>query len=113
MISITEEISALKSQEQALYTSLDNLRGQRSKVKEHRQLDKELAGLVRKRQNYESLARFEVGMPVNRVDSKLLGQVCELKITPGGLAEVWVSWDGKIQIPESPNLLQRKNGRGS
>ncbi len=106
MISITEEISALKSQEQALYTSLDNLRGQRSKVKEHKQLDKELAGLVRKRQNYESLARFEVGMPVNRVDSKLLGQFCELKITPGGLAEVWVSWDGKIQIPESPNLLQ-------
>ncbi len=106
MISITEEISALKNQEQALYTSLDNLRGQRSKVKEHRQLDKELAGLVRKRQNYESLARFTIGMPVNRADSKLLGHVCELKITPGGLGEVWVSWNGKVQIPESANLLQ-------
>ncbi len=106
MISVTEEICLLLQQEQALYTSLDNLRGQRSKVKEHRQLDKELAGLVRKRQNYESLARFEVGMPVNRADSKLLGHICDLKITPGGLAELWVSWDGEVEIPESPNLLQ-------
>ncbi len=106
MISLIEEISALKTQEQSLHTSLDNLRGQRSKVREHRQLDKELAGIIRKRQNYESLARFEVGMPVNRADSKLLGHICDLKITPGGLAEVWVSWDSEVEIPESPNLLQ-------
>jgi len=32
--------------------------------------------------------------------------VKELKITPGGMGEVWVSWDGELQIPEQPNLLQ-------
>ncbi|WP_082065462.1 hypothetical protein [Aliterella atlantica] len=106
MISVTEEISSLKAREQQLHTSLDNLRGQRSKVKEHKQLDKELALLIRKRQNLESLSQFEIGMPVHRADSRVLGKVTQIVITPGGLAEVWVSWDNKIEIPEQPNLLQ-------
>ena len=106
MISVFEEISSLKAQEDQLHQSLDNLRGQRSKAKEHRQLDKELAQLIRKRQSLESLARFEVGMPVHRADSRSLGKVTEIVITPGGLPEVWVSWDGKTGIPEQPNLLE-------
>ncbi len=106
MISVFEEISSLKAQEDQLHQSLDKLRGQRSKAKEHRQLDKELTGLIRKRQNLESLARFEVGMPVHRADSRCLGKVTETVITPGGLGQVWVSWDGKTEIPEQPDLLE-------
>jgi hypothetical protein len=89
-----------------LHTSLDNLRGQRSKVKEHKQLEKELAGVLRKRQNLQAYEVFELGMPVHRLNSSRLGIVKELKITPGGMGEVWVSWDGLLQIPEQPNLLQ-------
>ena len=43
MICVTEEILLLTKQENKLHTSLDNLRGQRSLVKEHRQLEKDLA----------------------------------------------------------------------
>lgn len=106
MISVSEEISSLKAREDQLYQSLDDLRGQRSKVKEHKQIDKELTGLIRKRQNLECLSQFAVGMPVHRADSRCLGKVTAIVITPGGLAEVWVSWDGKTEIPEQPNLLQ-------
>lgn len=109
MISASDEISALKAREQQLHTSLDNLRGQRSKVKEHKQLDKELALLRSKRQNLECLSQFTVGMPVHRADSRALGKVTEIVITPGGLGQVWVSWDGKIQIPEQPELLEPDN----
>jgi signal recognition particle GTPase len=106
MISVTEEISLLTKQENQLHTSLDNLRGQRSKVKEHKQLEKELAGVLRKRQNLQAYEVFELGMPVHRISSSRLGIVKELKITPGGMGEVWVSWEGLLQIPEQPNLLQ-------
>jgi hypothetical protein len=106
MISVTEEISLLTKQENQLHTSLDNLRGQRSKVKEHKQLEKELAAVLRKRQNLQAYEVFELGMPVHRLNSSRLGIVKELKITPGGMGEVWVSWDGLLQIPEQPNLLQ-------
>lgn len=106
MMSVTEEILLLTKQENQLHTSLDNLRGQRSKVKEHKQLEKELAGVLRKRQNLQAWAVFEIGMPVHRLNSNRLGFVKELKTTPGGMGEVWVSWDGLLQIPEQPNLLQ-------
>ncbi|PSB31365.1 hypothetical protein [Chlorogloea sp. CCALA 695] len=106
MISVTENIKKLSEQENQLHTSLDNLRGQRSKVKEHRQLEKELSGVVSKRQNLQAWAVFELKMPVHRVNSPLLGIVKQLSITPGGMGEVWVSWDGLLQIPEQPNLLQ-------
>ena len=106
MISVTENIAKLTCQENQLHTSLDNLRGQRSLVKEHRQLEKELSGVVSKRQNLQAWAVFELGMPVHRLDSPLLGIVEQLKITPGGMGEVWVSWDGLLQIPEQPNMLQ-------
>ena len=106
MISVTENIAKLSEQENQLHTSLDNLRGQRSKVKEHRQLEKELSGVVSKRQNLQAWAVFELKMPVHRLNSPLLGIVEQLKITPGGMGEVWVSWDGLLQIPEQPNMLQ-------
>jgi hypothetical protein len=106
MISVTEEISLLTQQENQLHTSLDNLRGRRSKVKEHKQLEKELAVVLRKRQNLQAYDVFELGMPVHRLNSSRLGIVKELKITPGGMGEVWVSWDGLLQIPEQPNLLR-------
>lgn len=106
MISVTEVISSLQKREDQLHQSLDNLRGQKSKVKEHKQLDKELAALIRKRQNLESLTRFEIGMPVNRADVRCLGRVTEIVINPGGLGQVWVSWDEKVQIPEQPDLLK-------
>ena len=106
MISVTEEISLLTKQENRLHTSLDNLRGQRSKVKEHRQLAQELSGVVSKRQNLQAWAVFELKMPVHRFNSPLLGIVEQLKLTPGGMGEVWVSWDGLLQIPEQPNMLQ-------
>ncbi len=106
MISVTENIAKLGEQENQLHSSLDNLRGQRSKVKEHKQLEKELSGVVSKRQNLQAWAVFVLGMPVHRMDSPLLGIVKELKITPGGMGEVWVSWDGLLQIPEQPNMLQ-------
>ncbi|WP_009630521.1 hypothetical protein [Synechocystis sp. PCC 7509] len=105
MISVTEEISLLTKQENQLHTSLDNLRGQKSKVKEHKQLEKELTGVLEKRQNLQAWAVFEVGMPVYRLNSSQLGIVKELKVTPGGMGVVWVSWDNTIQIPEQPNLL--------
>ena len=94
MICVAEEISLLTKQEDRLHNSLDNLRGQRSKVKEHRQLEKELAVVLGKRQNLQAWAVFELKMPVHRVNSPLLGIVKQLKITPGGMGEVWVSWDG-------------------
>ncbi len=106
MISVTENIALLSQQENQLHTSLDNLRGQRSKVKEHKQLEKELSGVVSKRQNLQAWAVFELKMPVHRLNSPLLGIVKQLKITPGGMGEVWVSWDGLLQIPEQPNMLQ-------
>ncbi len=106
MICVADEISLLAHQEQRLHQSLDNLRGQRSKVKEHRQLAQELSGVVSKRQNLQAWAVFELKMPVHRVNSPLLGIVEQLKITPGGMGEVWVSWDGLLQIPEQPNMLQ-------
>ena len=59
-----------------------------------------------KRQNLQAWAVFELKMPVHRVNSPLLGIVEQLKITPGGMGEVWVSWDGLLQIPEQPNMLQ-------
>ncbi|PSB28356.1 hypothetical protein [Chlorogloea sp. CCALA 695] len=106
MISVTENIAKLTWQENQLHTSLDNLRGQRSKVKEHKQLAQELSRVVSKRQNLQDWAIFELGMPVHRLNSPLLGIVEQLKITPGGMGEVWVSWDGLLQIPEQPNMLQ-------
>jgi hypothetical protein len=106
MISVTEEISLLTKQENQLHTSLDNLRGQRSKVQEYKQVEKELSVVLRKSQNLQAWAVFEIGMPVYRLNSSRLGIVKELKITPGGMGEVWVSWDGLLQIPEQPNLLQ-------
>ncbi len=106
MISVTEEISLLTKQENQLHTSLNNLRGQRSKVKEYKQVEKELAVVLRKSQNLQAWAVFEVGMPVHRLNSNRLGIVKELKTTPGGMGEVWVSWDGLLQIPEQPNMLQ-------
>ena len=106
MISVTENIAKLNQQENQLHSSLNNLRGQRSKVKEHRQLEKELSGVVSKRQNLQAWAVFELKMPVHRLNSPLLGIVKQLKITPGGMGEVWVSWDGLLQIPEQPNMLQ-------
>ena len=106
MISVIENIALLSQQENQLHTSLDNLRGQRSLVKEHKQLEKELSGIVSKRQNLQAWAVFELGMPVHRVNSPELGIVEQLKITPGGMGEVWVSWDGLLQIPEQPNMLQ-------
>ena len=106
MISVTENIKKLTWQENQLHSSLDNLRGQRSKVKEHKQLAQELSRVVSKRQNLQDWAIFELGMPVHRLNSPLLGIVEQLKITPGGMGEVWVSWDGLLQIPEQPNMLQ-------
>ncbi len=106
MMSVTEEISLLTKQENQLHTSLDNLRGQRSKVQEYKQVEKELAAVLRKSQNLQAWAVFEIGMPVHRLNSNRLGVVKELKTTPGGMGEVWVSWDGLLQIPEQPNLLQ-------
>ena len=106
MISVTENIAKLSEQENQLHSSLDNLRGQRSKVKEHKQLEKELSGVVSKRQNLQAWAVFELKMPVHRLNSPLLGIVEQLKITHGGMGEVWVSWDGLLQIPEQPNMLQ-------
>ena len=101
MISVTENIALLTWQENQLHTSLDNLRGQRSKVKEHRQLEKELSGVVSKRQNLQDWAVFELQMPVHRLNSPLLGIVEQLKITPGGMGEVWVSWDWVITNPRT------------
>ena len=106
MISVTENIKKLSEQENQLHTSLNNLRGQRSLVKEHKQLAQELSGVVSKRQNLQAWAVFELKMPVHRLNSPLLGIVEQLKITPGGMGEVWVSWDGLLQIPEQPNMLQ-------
>ncbi len=106
MICVAEEISLLTRQEQQLQRTLDNLCGQRTLVKEHKQLEKELAAVLRKRQNLQAYAVFELGMPVHRINSSRLGIVKELKITPGGMGEVWVSWDELLQTPEQPNLLQ-------
>ena len=92
MISVTEEISLLTKQENRLHTSLDNLRGQRTLVKEHRQLEKELATVLGKRQNLQAWAVFEIGMPVHRLNLPRLGIVKELKITPGSMGELgWFS----------------------
>ncbi len=106
MINVAEEIFLLTWQENQLHSSLDNLRGQRSKVNEHKQLEKELSRVVSKRQNLQDWAIFELKMPVHRLNSPELGIVEQLKITPGGMGEVWVSWDGLLQIPEQPNMLQ-------
>jgi hypothetical protein len=106
MINVTEEISLLTKQENQLHTSLDDLRGQRSKAKEYKQVEKDLATVLRKSQNLQAWAVFEVGMPVYRLDSNQLGIVKGKNTTPGGMREIWVSWDGTIEIPEQPNLLQ-------
>jgi hypothetical protein len=106
MINVTEEISLLTKQENQLHTSLNDLRGQRSKVKEYKQVEKELATVLCKSQNLQAWAVFEVGMPVYRLDSNQLGIVKGKNTTPGGMREIWVSWDGTIEIPEQPNLLQ-------
>ena len=106
MINVTEEISLLTKQENQLHTNLDNLRGQRSKAKEYKQVEKELATVLCKSQNLQAWAVFEVGMPVHRLDSNQLGIVKGKNTTPGGMREIWVSWDGTIEIPEQPNLLQ-------
>ena len=63
MINVTKEISLLTKQENQLHTSLDNLRGQRSLVKEHRQLEKELTVVLGKRQNLQAWAVFELKCP--------------------------------------------------
>ena len=105
MISITEEISLLAKQENRLHTSLNNLRGQRSLVKD-RQLEKDLALVLDKPRNLQAWAVFVLGMSVHRLNSPQLGIVKQLKITPGGMGEVWVSWDGLLQIPEQPNIIQ-------
>jgi hypothetical protein len=106
MICVLDEISLLAHQEQRLHQSKGNLRGQRTLVTEHKQLEKELATVLRKRHSLQAYDVFELGMHVHRLNSSRLGIVKELKITPGGMGEVWVSWDGLLQIPDVPNLLQ-------
>jgi hypothetical protein len=106
MICVADEISLLAHQEQRLRQSKGNLRGQRSLVKEHKQLEKELATVLRKRQNLQAYDVFEWGMHGHRLNSSRLGIVKELKVPPGGMGEVWVSWDGLLQILDVPNLLQ-------
>ncbi len=105
MICVAEEISLLTRQEQQLHQSLDNLRGQPNLAKDRQQIEKELRAVLRKRHSLQAWKVFELGMPVHRLNSSQLGIVKELKITPGGMGEVWVSWDGLLQIPEQPNLL--------
>ena len=106
MICVADEISLLAHQKQRLHQRLNNLRGQRSWVKEQKHLGKELATVLRKRQNLQTYDVFELAMPVYRLNFSRLGIVKELKITPRGMGEVWVSWNGLLQIPEQPNLLQ-------
>jgi len=106
MICVADEISLLTRTEKQLHQSLDNLRGQPNLAKDRQQIEKELRAVLRRRHSLQAWKVFELGMPVHRLNSSRLGIVKELKITPGGMGEVWVSWDGLLQNPEQPNLLQ-------
>lgn len=120
MIAVTDEISTLRNQELQVALDLDSIRGLKGKAAECRQLDKKLASLSKRRAALEAVARFEIGMPVNRArsvdggsfprqtsaDYTVLGIITEKRITPGDHPEVWVSWDGKTPVPEQPTLLE-------
>lgn len=100
-------ISALKDEEGLLCNSLDSLRGNRNKVKEYRAIDKQLQSLLQRLKGMEAFAQLTVGMVVNKPSTTSSGIITELRITPGGLPEAWVSWDGGLTVPERPlNLLQ-------
>lgn len=100
-------ISALKDEEGLLCNSLDSLRGNRNKVKEYRAIDKQLQSLLQRLKGMEAFAQLTVGMAVNKPSTTSSGIITELRITPGGLPEAWVSWDGGLTVPERPlNLLQ-------
>jgi hypothetical protein len=101
-VDINSQISALKTQEELLHKSLDNLRADHKTVKEYRVRDKELADVTRRRKALVALAQFEVGMGVYKPGTTLSGTITEIRITPGGLGEVWVSWDSGASIPEQP-----------
>jgi len=80
MICVTEEILLLTKQENKLHTSQGNLRGQRSSVKEHKQLEKKLAGVLGKpidvpdvrRQLPETLKRIKRLRGLGRLDRQCL-----------------------------------------
>jgi hypothetical protein len=57
---------------------------------------------MRRRKALEALAQFEVGMAVYKPGTTLSGTITEIRITPGGLGEVWVSWESGATIPEQP-----------
>ena len=106
-INLNDTIAALKSQEELLHTSLDNLRGRRCKIKEYRACDKQLKDLLNRLEETEALVQLTVGMVVYKPSTTNSGIVTELRITSGGLAEAWVSWSGNVPVPERPlNLLQ-------
>lgn len=106
-INLNNTIAALKSREELLHTSLDNLRGRRCKIKEYRACDKQLKDLLNRLEETEALAQLAVGMIVYKSSTTNSGIVTELRITSGGLAEAWVSWSGNVPVPERPlNLLQ-------
>lgn len=106
-LDITSLISDLKHQEGLLCKSLDSLRGQRAKVKEYRKVDQQQQSLLQRLREIEALSQLTVGMSVNKPSTTNLGIITELLITPGGLPEVWVSWDSGVPVPERPlNLLQ-------
>ena len=102
---IEQRVSDFRAKENQLHTSLDNLRGDRKKVKEYRAIDKELKSIVRKRQNLEAALALSDGMFVHKPPTDKCGVIFEILITPGGHAEVWVSWDGGVPIVEQPELL--------
>ncbi len=96
MICVAEEISLLTRTEQQLHQSLDNLRGQTNLAKDRQQIEKELRAVLCKRHSLQAWKAFELGMPVHRLNSSQLRIVKKLKITPGGMGEVWVSWEWLI-----------------
>ncbi|MGH2412924.1 MAG: hypothetical protein ACRDEA_04350, partial [Microcystaceae cyanobacterium] len=97
--SPTEKLEQLKIQLTHLQKS-----PQPTKYEDQQKFNKDCQHIQQKIENLQAFLSLEVGQQVT--DGKLLGAIAFLSLSPGGLPEAWVSWYGKVPIPEQPSRLK-------
>ncbi|MGH2416493.1 MAG: hypothetical protein ACRDEA_22925, partial [Microcystaceae cyanobacterium] len=98
-LSPTEKLEQLSAQLTRLQES-----PQPVKYADQQKFNKDCQHLQQQIENLQAFLALEVGQQVT--DGKQLGAIASLSISPGGLPEAWVSWEGKIPIPEQPARLK-------
>ncbi|MGH2415763.1 MAG: hypothetical protein ACRDEA_19145, partial [Microcystaceae cyanobacterium] len=103
--SIPHSLSPTEKLEQ-LQTQLTILKEtpQPAKHADQQKLNKDCNHLQQQIANLQAFLTLEVGQQVT--DGRQIGAIASLSLSPGGLPEAWVSWGGKVPIPEQPSRLK-------